>query len=154
MSHSSLLASATASSFVDKRCFAAGAGRPGQRAIKRRWQRPATKHAARKLVNVASPRRTSCANTILAALAALPGALWPWRRRQVATQRWPYLLLIAACAVLALVKVHEQHERARFMATHPVMVRMDPPLRRPRWPEVDPAPDQPLIFETKYTAVS
>jgi hypothetical protein len=68
-----------------------------------------------------------------------------------AMQRWLSLLLVAVCAVMALIKVYEQHERSRFMASHPVMVRMEHP---PRWPEDDEAFQMPLTFETNFTAVS
>ena len=92
----------------------------------------------------------------MAAIAALPGAgalQQPLRRR--AMQRWPWLLLVAVCTVTALIKLYEQHERARFMASHPVMVRMEhPPLHPPRWPEDEEAAHKPLMFETRFTAVS
>jgi len=66
-------------------------------------------------------------------------------------QRWPCLLLIVAALVMALVKLYERHERARFATTYQMVLPMD----RHNWPEADARPvPMPLTFETKFTAVS
>ena len=95
-------------------------------------------------------------NLCVAATSASPGAGAPWkpfRFWQLAIMRWPCVLLAAAFAVLALIRLHGGHEQARF--THEVMVRMEhPPLHPPRCANDSEASKTPLTFETRFTAVS
>ena len=66
-------------------------------------------------------------------------------------QRCPCLLLMMAGLVMALIKLYERRERARFATTYQVMLPMD----RHKWPDADAGiPTMPLTFETKFTAVN
>ena len=66
-------------------------------------------------------------------------------------QRLPCLLLTVVGLVMALIKLYEQRERARFMTTYQVMLPMD----RHQWPDANAARvPLPLTFETRFTAVS
>ena len=66
-------------------------------------------------------------------------------------QRCPCLLLMMAGLFMALIKLYERRERARFATTYQVML----PIDRHEWPDADAGiPTMPLTFETKFTAVS
>ena len=66
------------------------------------------------------------------------------------------LLLLAGVAIMSLVKLYERRERARFMASHPVMLPMERRrLERQAWPELNGGVfTVPPTFETRFTVVS
>ena len=68
-------------------------------------------------------------------------------------QRWPCLLLMTAGLVMALIKLYERHERARFTTTHQVMLPMDRHKGPHAAADARPLP-MPTTFETRFTAVS